>query len=358
MTEHPRIAWIVAFSTKPALPLPFFKLRITSATPLQVSDAGCVVFKLRFEKKTRSNAVVDELRRLPHLGAMWIERRPSSDSGAHFHRVRLVDEDAVLELEPLASHENLVPNEHQDESNDDDEAIELTSDQKISAILRCVHDIQDRVRNIERQLQKQKPRQEKQPDEPAPKAAKTHSRPPIRLSFLRKASVTELFFNGLWVPEYDLDTELQGTPKRECRFRSELNDDEYVDGYDIDDRHAPATAPLEDQGWKHFVARLPTRQAITLSTLRKEPVDVLCCLGLFIPNYDIDDLYAGAPVDRERQLRTDICKRLRIPLDWEGYKPEFVQGYDIDDVSGKARAQELQNIMHHARETLKEARAA
>lgn len=85
---------------------------------------------------------------------------------------------------------------------------------------------------------------------------KPPQRPPVTLSFLRTASVSELYFSGIWVPEFDADNEFDchgtSTPQRDRRFLSSFTlrerqvvgsakfkrgDDEnrYIPGYDIDD---------------------------------------------------------------------------------------------------------------------------
>ena len=362
MAESPRISWIVGFSTKPALPLQFTKLKITEWSLLEVADVACVL-KLRFNKKTRSNAVIEELSRIE--GAGWIERRPASDPNTRFRRVRIAGGE-VLELEPLFDKI-----ETEEESED-----EMTPAETLSAILCCVHDIQDRVRNIECQLKKRKievVRSDENVQKEVPNSTlnKTppNNRPPIRLSFLREASVSELYFHGVWVPEYDRDTAFEGTPPRECRFRSELEEDgDYYIGYDIDDVNYQGqipllknkTASLALKGFQHFVDHRPARPAVSLQSLRKESVDVLYCLGVFFPGYDTDDLYTGIEVHRERRLRTEVCDRFCLGREWHpmGYSKEFVPGYDIDDVQGKARVEELRTIMHHYRLTLEEERAA
>ena len=60
-------------------------------------------------------------------------------------------------------------------------------------------------------------------------------RAPVTLTFLRSASVSQLYFKGIWIPEYDADDSFKPAvfPDRGRKFRSEVCD--YIDGYDIDD---------------------------------------------------------------------------------------------------------------------------
>ena len=64
---------------------------------------------------------------------------------------------------------------------------------------------------------------------------KKPNRAPVTLTFLRGASVSELYFKGVWIPEYDVDDSFKPAvfPDRGRKFRSEVRD--YIDGYDIDD---------------------------------------------------------------------------------------------------------------------------
>jgi hypothetical protein len=58
-------------------------------------------------------------------------------------------------------------------------------------------------------------------------------REPVTLTFLRTASASELYFKGLYFPEYDVDESWTVMPERGRKFRSEVSD--YMPGYDIDD---------------------------------------------------------------------------------------------------------------------------
>ena len=344
MVESPRISWIIAFDADPQ-PLSFTKLQIAECTVL---PSEIVVMKVRFQKKTRSNPIVEELLRLTDVA--WIERRPASDPQSEFRCVQLSD-GTMLEFERVCRKKKkevvVVECDEEDETNE--ELTPLTSEEKINAILCCVHDIQDRVRRIERQLKRKSPEALQPPEIAIINPPQPIRREPISVSFLRKATVTELYFKGVWIPEFDADTTFENPPQRERRFRSELQD--YVEGYDIDDESFGDTdqlfknkaVALSRNSYEHFVDRRPARSAVSLSALRREPFDVLCCLGVIVPNYDIDDERPVAMANRDRQLRTDICRRIGLPQDWDptGYDSHFIKGHDIDDVRGMERAREI-----------------
>ena len=65
-------------------------------------------------------------------------------------------------------------------------------------------------------------------------SGKKPDRNPVTLTFLRTATASELYFKGLWYPEYDVDEFWTLLPERGRKFRSEVNGD-YMPGYDIDD---------------------------------------------------------------------------------------------------------------------------
>ena len=169
------------------------------------------------------------------------------------------------------------------------------------------------------------------------------------MSFLRSATVTELYYAGVWLPNHDVDNTL-APPRRECRFRSELTDDAYVENYDIDDLLQPDRASphladkasaLQHTGFLHFTDQPRARPAVLLHALRHAPFDVLVLLRVLRPDHDINDEGPTPPPNRERRTRTQICERLGLNPHHSGYKAHFVRGYDIDDVDGKREADEI-----------------
>lgn len=81
------------------------------------------------------------------------------------------------------------------------------------------------------------------------------------------------------------------------------------------------------------------RSVVFLSSLRKESVSVLYYLGVFIPHYDADDLYAGPVPDRPRILRSAVVPR--YPPGYMVPPHLFQPGYDIDDFAAKPLADEI-----------------
>ena len=94
-------------------------------------------------------------------------------------------------------------------------------------------------------------------------------------------------------------------------------------------------------GWFNFAKNRPVhRSVLLLSSLRKESIHVLYCLGVWVPHYDVDDLYDGPTQPRPRKLRTEVTNVPRF-CDLRDYPKTFTEGYDINDVAGKNPAAEI-----------------
>ena len=88
--------------------------------------------------------------------------------------------------------------------------------------------------------------------------------------------------------------------------------------------------------------------------MRKEPINVLYLLGRFIPGYDINDQYLGKPMDRPPKLSTATCVFHHLPVETrpvdygDVYKEiDFNAEYDIDDLSGNKRVEEIRTAVSH-----------
>ena len=105
-----------------------------------------------------------------------------------------------------------------------------------------------------------------------------------------------------------------------------------------------------DHGLGHFVDRSAPRRAISLKHLRNESMGMLYCLKIFVPCYDINDVYKGAPMDRDPVIFTERCEYYHVPNTTSPsdyitvHKLEFNLDYDINDHEGKMKAEELTNI--------------
>jgi hypothetical protein len=373
MADNPRMTWLVAFdSNSPRLQGDDFKQLSVKECKITLIDATKILVQLRLEKRVRSNQVVEELRRLQDDGRIqsaWIEKRPSAnDDGIMDSMVQM--DGTLLLLERI--HKSTPKSKHKSQSPIPDDGGE-DHDEIQSLIAACMQDIQKRMRQLEQQL-----RSRKRTRLPPPLHAKPpyveYNRPPVKLSFLRTATVSELYYSGVWVPEFDVDPHFDRRPKRECRFRSELAEDQYVDGYDIDDAtyrmHPDVTLcrdkeeALKRSSYMRFVDKRPTRSAVSLHTLRQSPLNVLCCLRVFLLAYDIDDeTRLPEPVpDRPRMTRSELAERNKLPAHWstEGFGLAglaFIQDYDIDDVQAEEMGQTIKGSVMAWKQDIQNERA-
>jgi len=303
----------------------------------QTTDHQCTVMQLRFQKRLRSTPLVESLRKLVIEGKIqsaWIEKPGGTK------RIVLFD-GTLLELEPVDSKPKKRRN------NTDQHT--APPDEDIDTILSSIDELERQHRAAIQALRCKVQRlRGKQPIPPNP-TLPALNRPPICVSFLRSASVTELYYAGIWLPNHDVDNALH-PPRRECLFRSEIPTDDYIEHYDIDDLIQPNdTSPylhdkptaLKNTGFLHFTDQPRTRPAILLHALRHAPFDVLVLLRVLHPDHDTNDEHPNPPPPRERQTRTQICERLGLNPHHSGYKAHFVRGYDIDDVDGKREADEI-----------------
>jgi len=87
-----------------------------------------------------------------------------------------------------------------------------------------------------------------------------------------------------------------------------------------------------------------------LRYLRQESIGMLYCLKVFVPGYDINDLYTGTPMNRDPVIFTERCEYYNVPntTSPSDYitvnKLEFNLDYDINDHEGKMKADELTDI--------------
>jgi len=421
MAENPRIAWLIAFDAESNRLQcdDFARLNVKECKHL-LTDSTQTLMRLRLEKRVRSNQVVEELRRLQDEGRIdkaWIEKRQGTNKDdAELHSIMLdgtpveleriytLEEDAFAsgrskkkkndaqnkQTTPSLSSASTTPlisnecEEEEEEDDDDDEDDEENNDnaddEDIQSLVKscmqdiqksCMKVIQKHISKLEQQVLQQHKRSKKhhrRSPSPQPKAKPAkkpsgleYNRPPVKLSFLRTASVSELYYSGVWVPEFDVDSEFVDRPNRESRFRSELPVDQYVEGYDIDDLTHDVVHPdivhckskadaLKRALYLHFVDQRPVRSAVTLYSLRKSSLDVLCYLKVFFIEYDIDDetTLSGPIPDRPRATATQLAIRGGLPVDWspEGFYltgNRFYEGYDIDDRKAEERGKRIQD---------------
>jgi hypothetical protein len=432
MAENPRVAWTIAYDvgSRRLQNENFSKLGVKECKA-SFADDTLVLVRLRLEKRVRSNPVVEELKRLLHAGRIrraWIEKRaatnaydadidtvqpkngetvelervdgsdglPSPAARTTKKKMRSASATPTLSDAPRADGGAGSDEEEEDVDEEGEEDVE-EDDQEYKArikalIASCKKDIQNLQKSMdqldqEAQAPKRTKSHHRQASDPKPKPAAPakpivkprglpYNRPPIKLSFLRTASVSELYYSGVWVPEFDWNNDYQRLPRRESRFRSELPPGEYVEGFDIDDGNEAIKLPdvvhfknklPEASGRAHFAETPPNhRPSITLNTLRGEGVDVLFQLGIFFFDYDIDDLNP-APVptpDRPRKTRTELGKELNHDeffvanyLDGKiaGGFP-FIPNYDIDDLLAKDRAEAAINYAQVIKGEIAEAR--
>jgi hypothetical protein len=370
MAENPRIAWLIAFDAdSPRLRCDDFVQLSVKECKTTLVDATRVLVRLRLEKRVRSNQVVEELRRLLDDGRIqcaWIERRPTAghDPNEAPTELERVHDESGEGFAGKAKKKPSAPVAKTPDAEQESEGEEEEDEEVRSLIRACMQDIQQRMRQLEHQLRSHKRSKKHHPPPPVaippPKPPHVeYNRPPVKLSFLRTASVSELYFSGVWVPEFDVDPSFTRRPNRECRFRSELPADQYVEGYDIDDETHQHVAllcsskadALQRASYMHFVDRRPTRPAVTLRALRHSPLSVLSYLKVFLLSYDIDDesrLPESIP-NRPRMTRTELAAKGGISPEWspEGYYLvgcPFIPGYDIDDHAALEEGQLIQSL--------------
>ena len=341
MSDNARILWRIAVDSPPLRVEQFHglgqHLSECHAVKTATESDGRTVLQLRFQKRVRSTPLVESLRKLLSDGTVhsaWIEKQGGAE------RIELFDGTRV-ELEPIEAKQKKRRGTEQPSDDDTTTTIE--------AVLSSIDELENRHRAAIDALRRQVLRlRNKRPDH-APQPQPAPTRPPIRVSFLRSATVTELYYAGVWLPNHDVDNTLV-PPRRECRFRSELTDDAYIENYDIDDVLQPDRASphltdkasaLEHTGFLHFTDQPRARPAVLLHALRHAPFDVLVLLRVLRPDHDINDEGPTPPPNRERHTRTQICERLGLNPHHSGYKAHFVRGYDIDDVDGKREADEI-----------------
>jgi hypothetical protein len=417
MAENPRIAWLIAFDAdSPRLRCDDFVQLSVKECKTTLVDATRVLVRLRLEKRVRSNQVVEELRRMQDDGRIrsaWIERRPTANEddfdsmvqadGTSIDLERILDEETAAgksKKKPMMTKKRLVHStppisneqcededgeEIQYEEDDEDDEEEGTDDRIKTLIKSCMQDIQKRMLQLEHQLRSHKRTKKHQnppikpPGIPYNRPIKPpgipYNRPPLKLSFLRTASVSELYYSGVWVPEFDVDP-TAGRLKRECRFRSELPADQYVEGYDMDDETYEAMKHPDTVLWKnradalkrtfymHFVDRPPLgRLPITLDALRTSNVDVLLHLKILFLDYDTDDETAvpDPKPNRPRMVRTEMAIKGGLNPNWstDGFYlvgPAFIRGYDMDDVAAEEAGKIIQGHASAFRKELQDER--
>jgi len=422
MAEYPYVKWRIAFDANSTrLQCDDFKNLGVKECKHLLTENGQTLMRLRLEKRVRSNPVVDELRRLQNEGRInkaWIEKRSGTKDDAaellslmlngapvELERIYALEEDAgekkkkkkaapqttpsisSASTTPLMSNECDVDEEDEEEEEDGEEESDDANEADIKSLIKsCMQDIQKRLSQLEQQVLQHHKRSKKhhhRSPSPPPKAKPVqkpkellYNRPPVKLSFLRTASISELYYSGVWVPEFDVDTEFVGRPKREIRFRSELPADQYVEGYDVDDiTHDVAhedimlyknkADALKRPFHLHFVDRHPFefRKAVTLNSLRKAPLDVLCYLKIFFLGYDIDDEthFAGPIPDRPRATASQLCTLCKLPpgSSTEGFYligHRFYEGYDIEDRNAEAPGKRIQKHATAVKEEIKKER--
>jgi hypothetical protein len=448
MAENPRVAWTIAYDVgSRRLQNDDFAQLGVKECKASFADDTRVLVQLRLEKRMRSNPVVEELRRLLNSGRIqraWIQRRPTTDDAKIDTMAQLDAEPIELERIDVAEHDDtaaakskpkkkqlkaaarsasttpLMVNEPRaqraksmeeddEEEEQDEEENDEDADARIKTLIAsCMKDLQKdlqkdfqrhlqkRMKQLEDKLQGHKRTKNHHAPNPKPKpAAKPivkpeglpYNRPPVKLSFLRTASVSELYYSGVWVPGWNLAFDPTFEPKRSPLFLSELPEEEYIEGYDIDDKtyestKHPDTTLYKDKAeargrkhWKHFVDSYPVTlfkpvpfspksEALpetviyggpaSLWALRESSIDVLVLLNVFFLGYDIDDMtQLPDPIpDRPRKTKTELCKEQNMltirknelgGLIYHGLR--FVKNYDIDDVMASPKAEDIRGFV-------------
>lgn len=393
MAEGARILWCIAInSSSPALQaddfMPTLSKVLKECTVLQSADPSKTVLRLRLLKRLRPTPIVQALRPLLQDGRIrraWVERPDGPEKVQMLEGPRL-EMEAVSEMKKRRGasgakkqkmHENgFQSEEEEDEENEEvEQTSENGSEDGIHTILSTIDHLErqhratastlrDLKRKVAAWMQNKEGQQvaipEKQSIPKLPPPACVLRRPPVRLSWLRAASVSELYYAGVWFPNHDVDD--RHPPPREARFRSECTEGiPYIEHLDIDDLLHPDSANpyLQDKSvalrrasFLHFTDTR-FRPAVLLRALRTAPYDVLHLLNVFLLDYDVDDEHPLAPT-RERLTRTAICDRFHFNPHHVDWRSQFIQGYDIDDIDGRQQAE----VIKHAAAQCKAPRVA
>jgi hypothetical protein len=271
------------------------------------------------------------------------------------------DNEEEDEEEDIEEEEDDQEDQSADENEEDDNA------QIKTLIASCMKDIQKRMKQLEQEVRAQKrtknhhhhasdpkpkptgPARKKEFPKPEmlPTWGRIKLRTPILLSWLKTATVSELYYAGLWFPNHDVDDKIDPPPLRDACFRSELlgmkEEGEYIENYDIDDLLHPdlsspylkdKSAALKRTHYEHFVDHRP-RGAIALYELRRYPYNILHQLQVISLDYDIDDVNPPVEWSEERPPRKRLnCDQVRTLYrygPYDGLEPVFIKGYDIDE---------------------------
>jgi hypothetical protein len=418
MTEGARILWCFAIDSGSRMLdvndlAPALSTLVNECHSLDSNDSSKIVTRLRLAKRMRSAPIILSLRELLEDGRIqraWIERQDGAE------RVRIAD-GQMLQFEPIVAkkkktkkptaethgkkHATLPPGakkqkksaaeeempkgggqgeldnadednededgeEEEEENDDDDDDEEEESSGEINAILSTIDRLTSTLGVLKRKVvvllkkrNKGKRSEESTSEDDAPKIPKlslpSHiKRQPVRLSWLRTATVSELYFAGVWFPNHDVDDTIKSAPPRDACFRSELPQGaEYIENFDIDDLlHPDLTNPyltnraaaLKVTGKFHFVNQCH-RGAVVLRALRTSAYDVLHQLGVFFLDYDIDDENPQPQrPERGRLTRTQINDKWKFHTQYMDWEFKFIKGYDINDIDAQTKV----NYIHGA----------
>jgi hypothetical protein len=370
------------------------------------NDPGKHVAQLRFTKRIRPPPIIKSLRQLLETGRIqraWVERSDGEE------RVQLANEQWI-QLEPVVwrqkkkgtpagakkqrkavseeeqeEEEEVTGEEHEeeleeekgdDEDNDEDGDHAEDTHCGIDVILSTINrlerqqrDAASTLRDLKRKIGMLKKNKRAgamdgemagEEEEPlSPEVEKiippdlVKKRQPVHLKWLRRATVTELYYAGVWFPNCDVDESVKPHPLREACFRSELKDDtDYIENYDIDDiLHYNRTNPyLKDKndaltrtGYYHFVDE-KYRGRVSLHVMRKASYDILHMLDVFHLDYDIDDendkvKWSKAMPPRGRVEYKEAHKKHGYGGTDSLKGEHFIKGYDIDNTK---KEEELQ----------------
>jgi hypothetical protein len=400
MPEGTRILWRCAIDAgSRALQTtdlaPALQALVRDLQPEDCTDPGKRVAQLRFTKRIRPPPIIKSLRQLLEAGRIqraWVERPDGAE------RVQLANEQWI-QLEPVVwrpkkkgapagakKQRKAVSEEEQDGEEDAEEDEEENEEENgddedndedgnhaeetycgIDVILSTINRLERQqratastLRDLKRKvglLKKNKgagakygvlagEEEEEYLSADIPKLRPpplVTKRPPVRLTWLRKATVSELYYAGVWFPNWDVDESVQPPPLREACFRSELDDDEaYIENYDIDDVNYDLKSPylkdknvaLTRKGVWHFNDE-KYRGRVALSTLREARYDILHLLSVFILDYDIDDenkVKWSKDMPRRERLNCDQVRKRYKYGELDSFRDHhFIKGYDIDD---------------------------
>jgi hypothetical protein len=380
MTEGARILWCIAIdSSSPALQsddfIPAFSKVLKECTVLQSADPSKTVLRLRLLMRLRPTPIVQALRPLLQDGRVrraWIERPDGPEKVQMLEGPRL-EMEAVSEMKKRKGalgakkqkmHENGAQSEEEEDEICEEETSENGSEDGIHTILSTIDHLErqhcatastlrDLKRKVAAWIQNKEgapsaiPEKNSIPKLPPP--TYILRRPPVRLSWLRAASVSELYYAGVWFPNHDVDD--RNPPPREARFRSECTGgNPYIEHLDIDDLLHPDSAnpylqdkstALKRASFLHFTDTR-FRPAVLLRALRTAPYDVLHLLGVFFLDFDVDDEHSLTPT-RERLTRIGICDRFHFNPQHVDWRSQFIPGYDIDNIDGRHHAEVIKH---------------